>query len=40
VPIREYEVIDGYRDDYWATHRIARDAQKSAFWPTFSEPGP
>ena len=39
VPMGEYQVIDGYRHDYWATRRIARDAEGLAFWPDFSERG-
>jgi hypothetical protein len=37
VPVAEYKLIDAYRHDYWATHRIARDAEESAFWPDFSD---
>jgi hypothetical protein len=37
VPIATYEMIDGHRKDYWATRRIAEDAEASAYWPDFSD---
>lgn len=41
VPVSEYRMVDRYRNDYWATHRIARDPDEgSAFWPDFSDRDP
>jgi hypothetical protein len=37
VSISEYQLVDDYRNDYRATHRIAKDAEGSAFWPDFSD---
>jgi hypothetical protein len=37
VPSSEYQLVDQYRNDYRATHRIARDVERSAFWPDFSD---
>jgi hypothetical protein len=37
VPISEYQLVDRYRNDYRATHRIAKNAEESAFWPDFSD---
>jgi hypothetical protein len=37
VPTSEYQVIDGYRTDYQAKHRIAKDTEGSAFWPDFTD---
>ncbi len=35
VKASEYRKIKLYRDDYWKSRRIARDIDRSAFWPTF-----
>jgi len=37
LSVAEYKVIDSYRNDYWATRRIARDGEGSAFWPDLSD---